>query len=111
MWGDHDRNFWDLCGQIEREVREGDWRSGGKAVSDEVFYDPRDREGSAGHVDGGGWSGGEFVLGGSGEAGTAASAAGTPTQGLSRREAMARAAEERMKRQREAGGGGGQSAS
>lgn len=113
VWGDHDRNFWDLCGQIEREVREGDWRSGGKAVSDEVFYDPRDREGSAGHVDGGGWSGGEFVLGlgGSGGAGTAAAAVGTPTQGLSRREAMARAAEERMKRQREAGGGGGQSAS
>ena len=38
--------------------------------------------------DHGGWTGGEFVLGGSGDRG--------PQDGLSRREIMARAAEERM---------------
>lgn len=101
MWGEHDRNFWDLTREIEREVREGDWKSGGRAVSSEVFYDPQDREGSGGHVDGGGWSGGEFVLGGGGKGGGAA-----PTQTLNRREAIAKAAEERMRRQREAGNGG-----
>ena len=53
-------------------------------------------------MDGGGWSGGEFVLGGSGEKQGA-----PPSQMLNRREAMAKAAEERMKRQREAGSGDG----
>lgn len=101
VWGEHDGRFWQLTREIEREVREGDWKSGGQAVSSEVFYDPQDREGSGGHVDGGGWSGGEFVLGGSGRSGGAA-----PAQTLNRREAMAKAAEERMRRQREAGGGG-----
>lgn len=99
-FGDHDRNFWDLCKSIEKEVREADWKHGGQAISNEVFYDPEQREGSGGHVDGGGWSGGEFVLGGNG------ARHGAPSQMLNRREAMARAAEERMKRQREAGNGG-----
>lgn len=108
VWGEHDGRFWQLTREIEREVREGDWRSGGRAVSDEVFYDPQDREGSGGEVDGGGWSGGEYVLGGGGEGGAGA---GAPAQTLSRREIMAKAAEERMKRQREAGeGGSGESA-
>lgn len=101
VWGEHDRRFWDLCGEIEREVRRGDWRSGGRAVSEEVFYEPEGREGSGGHVDGGGWSGGEFVLGGGGRTG-----GGATSQGLNRREAMAKAAEERMKRQSEAGSEG-----
>ena len=100
VFGDHDRNFWDLCKSIEKEVREADWKHGGQAVSNEVFYDAEEREGSGGHVDGGGWSGGEFVLGGSG------GKQGAPAQMLNRRDAMAKAAEERMKRQREAGGGG-----
>ncbi|KAL2041660.1 hypothetical protein N7G274_005444 [Stereocaulon virgatum] len=100
--GPHDRNFWDLCKDIEKEVRAADWKSGGRAVSNEVFYDPEDRWGSGGHVDGGGWSGGEFVLGGSGS-GTSSKG---PAQMLNRREAMAKAAEERMRKQREAGSGG-----
>ncbi|KAF6237931.1 hypothetical protein HO173_004132 [Letharia columbiana] len=100
VFGDHDRNFWDLCKSIEKEVREADWKHGGQAVSNEIFYDPEEREGSAGHVDGGGWSGGEFVLGGYG------GKQGVPSQMLNRREAMAKAAEERMRRQRQAGSGG-----
>jgi len=98
VWGEHDGNFWGLVREIEREVREGDWKSGGRAVSREVFYDSQDGEG---HVDGGGWSGGEFVLGGSGGRGSAA-----PMPTFNRRDAMAKAAEERLKRQREAGNGG-----
>lgn len=100
VFGDHDRDFWGLCKSIEKEVREADWKHGGQAISNEVFYDPEEREGSGDHVDGGGWSGGEFVLGGNG------GEQGAPSQILNRREAMARAAEERMRRQREAGGDG-----
>ncbi len=98
--GEHDRHFWDLCKEIEKEVRAHDWKSGGRAVSEEVFYDPKGSEGAGEHVDGGGWTGGEYVLGGTGGSSRA------PAQTMSRREAMAKAAEERMKRQREAGGGG-----
>ena len=100
VFGDHDRNFWELCKSIEKEVREADWKHGGQAISSEVFYDPEEKEGSGGHVDGGGWSGGQFVLGGTG------GKQGATSQRLNRREAMAKAAEERMKRQREAGSGG-----
>lgn len=100
VFGDHDRNFWDLCKSIEKEVREADWKHGGQAVSNEAFYDPQGREGSGEHVDGGGWSGGEFVLGGM------SAKQGAPSQTLNRREAMAKAAEGRMRRQREAGSGG-----
>ena len=100
VWGDHDRNFWDLTKSIEKEVRQNDWKSGGHLVSNEVFYDPEDREGNGGHVDGGGWSGGDFVLGGS-------SGKIAEGQRLGRREAMARAAEERMRKQRDAEHGDG----
>lgn len=99
VWGEHDRNFWDLTKSIEKEVRRNDWKNGGQALSYEVFYDPEDREGSGSHVDGGGWSGGEFVLGGTG-------GKKVEGQGIGRREAMARAAEERVRRQKEAGKGG-----
>ncbi|MCJ1470425.1 hypothetical protein MMC07_009070 [Pseudocyphellaria aurata] len=91
VFGEHDRNFWDLTGQIEREVERGDWKNGGHALTEEVFYDPGEEE-----VDGGGWTGGEFILGGEGRSG----------KGLNRREAMAKAAEERIRRQKEAGSGG-----
>lgn len=50
-------------------------------------------------MDGGGWTGGEFVLGGV--------VGGVPVHGSSRREAMAKAAEERVRKQREVGEGGG----
>ncbi|KAL6720167.1 hypothetical protein ACLMJK_002088 [Lecanora helva] len=114
VFGEHDRDFWELTKAIEREVREGDWRSGGRAVSEEVFYEPEERGGSGGHVDGGGWQGGEFVLGGVGGGGggrSGGSGAAAAGQALSRREVMAKAAEERMRRQKEVGkGGGGESA-
>ena len=99
VWGEHDRNFWDLTKQIEKEVDANDWRAGGHSVGNEEFYNPNDDGFQNGHVDGGGWSGGEFVLGSS----STAKAAGlcAPDAGLSRREAMARAAEERMKKQSE----------
>ena len=100
--GPHDRNFWDLCKAVEREVKAGDWKSGGQAVGNQIYYDPEEREG---HVDGGGWQGGEFVLGGSTH--PPASRSDLPGEApMNRREAMARAAEERMKRVREAGAGG-----
>jgi len=103
VFGEHDRDFWELCGRIEGEVERGDWRSGGRSLSDEVFYE----SGEGGeHVDGGGWSGGEFVLGaGAGTGvGTGTGSAGMGTSGgqLSRRDILARAAEERMRKQRAA---------
>ena len=96
VWGEHDRNFWDLTNQIEKEVEANDWRTGGHLVGNEEFYNPHDDGLQDGHVDGGGWTGGEFVLGSLGPASGAAST--VVGEGLSRREAMARAAEERIKR-------------
>jgi hypothetical protein len=104
--GPHDRNFWDLCKQIEKEVEGADWRSGGKTVGDDEFYN-----GSKEEVDDhGGWTGGEFVLGASSARG-AESIGSMQSAGMSRREILARAAEERMKKLRESQqqGGGGRS--
>ncbi|KAI0506592.1 WLM domain-containing protein [Xylaria bambusicola] len=99
--GPHDRKFWDLCHRIEREVARADWKSGGHSVGDgEEFYEPASEEIAYDH---GGWTGGEFVLGGGGPPSSSrtadASAAGAT---LSRREIMAKAAEERLKKQRQA---------
>ncbi|KAK8025335.1 WLM domain-containing protein [Apiospora arundinis] len=96
---DHDRKFWDLCHEIEREVARADWRKNGHTVggpdlaevyepSEEVAYDH------------GGWAGGEFVLGGGGDNGGPA---------LTRREIIAKATEERMKKMNNDGMGGGKS--
>ncbi|PVI03924.1 WLM-domain-containing protein [Periconia macrospinosa] len=110
VWGPHDRNFWDLCKQIEREVARDDWRSGGRTVGNEEYADVPEEE----VYDHGGWTGGEFVLGGEGET-VVSSAGGTVQAGsLSRRDILARAAEERAKRARQAnedagGGSTGQS--
>lgn len=95
--GEHDRKFWDLMGLIEADVGRGDWTRGGKSVGGEEFYNPLDqgvREEE--EEDEGGWTGGEYVLGGgSGGLGEG--------QGMSRRDVIARAAEERIRRQKEAG--------
>ena len=99
MFGEHDRDFWHLTREIETEVERNDWRSGGRPVTGEEFYNPHDGGVEGGHVDGGGWEGGEFVLGGALQTGSA--------QGLSRREVMAKAAEERIKRLRDVGRGEG----
>ncbi|KAK5629435.1 hypothetical protein RRF57_005150 [Xylaria bambusicola] len=88
--GPHDRDFWDLCHQIEREVAKADWKSGGHSVGEGEFYEPSEETA----YDHGGWTGGEFVLGGGGRSTTGAT--------LSRREIMAKAAEERLKKQRQA---------
>ncbi|KAK1658133.1 WLM domain-containing protein [Colletotrichum godetiae] len=85
---DHDRNFWDLCHQIEREVDSADWKHGGNTVGEgSSYYAPgQDEEDVEDH---GGWEGGDFVVGGGGGGGNA---------GLSRREILAKAAEERAKK-------------
>jgi hypothetical protein len=90
--GPHDRNFWDLCKQIEKEVEGADWRSSGRSVGDEEYY-----EGGEEVDDHGGWTGGEFVLGAS-SAGGAESVGQESSQGMSRREILAKAAEERIER-------------
>ncbi|ROT42407.1 WLM-domain-containing protein [Sodiomyces alkalinus F11] len=93
--GDHDRHFWDLCRRIEREV---DAVSAGRTTADDAGYsfaparggEEEEEAGEYNVQDHGGWQGGEFVVGG-GE--------GVPSnQGLSRREILARAAEERLRR-------------
>lgn len=113
VWGDHDRNFWNLCREIEREVERDDWRGGsgrrvGGVGGDEV-YEPADDPERRGDVfDHGGWTGGEFVLGGSGGAAIVGSSGTVTTgagEGMSRREVLARAAEERARRARQEKGG------
>ncbi|KAL8695958.1 MAG: hypothetical protein Q9224_003046 [Gallowayella concinna] len=98
VFGEHDRNFWDLTKAIEKEVEENDWRSGGHALTNQEFYNPDDSGVEGEHMDVGGWTGGEFVLGGN-----KTSLHNQAAQGLGRRELMAQAAEARMKRQRDAG--------
>lgn len=100
VWGPHDRNFWILCKQIEKEVDRDDWRAGGHSVGNAEYYEPSEEE----VYDHGGWTGGEFVLGGSSGGETVASSAGgsVPAGNLSRRDILARAAEERMKREKQA---------
>jgi hypothetical protein len=102
VWGPHDRNFWELCKQIEREVDRDDWKAGGRSVGNQEFYNPGEEEEVHDH---GGWTGGEYVLGGGGESTqmVASSAGGSvPAGNLSRRDILARAAEERSKRGRQA---------
>ena len=94
VWGEHDQHFWKLCRQIEAEVDKNDYRRGGHSVGTQEFFNPDD-EGMDEEADGGGWEGGEYTLGGD------ASSSSAPTGLLSRREIMARAAEERMRKQNE----------
>ncbi|KAM0279570.1 hypothetical protein ACHAQH_004525 [Verticillium albo-atrum] len=83
---DHDKHFWALCRQVEREVEAG---SGGQTIGGGGYSAPARGEDEDEDVDDhGGWQGGEFVVGGG----------STPSQGLSRREILAKAAEERLKR-------------
>lgn len=90
--GDHDRVFWDLCHQIEREVDAADWKTGGQTIGESSRYQTNGQdEEEDDHQDDGGWQGGEFVLGG---------VRSNPT-GLTRREVLANAAEERQKRDTE----------
>ncbi|KAF5022917.1 hypothetical protein F66182_5036 [Fusarium sp. NRRL 66182] len=92
--GPHDRDFWDLCHQIEREVDAADWKSGGHTIGETSRYaisgDAQEEEDYP--EDHGGWTGGEFVLGGL-KSNTAA--------GMSRREVLAQAALERQRKEAE----------
>jgi len=87
--GEHDRHFWDLTKQIEKEVDQNDHLHGGHRLSHEEFYNPDD-DYDDDHADSGGWKGGEFVLGGSSNG----------QQGLTRREIIARAAMSRIDKQK-----------
>lgn len=115
VFGPHDRNFWDLCKEIEKEVAAADWKHGGHKVADEDVYDGPIHKGGFGDDDEeefaddhGGWTGGEFVLGAA--TGSERPGNGGPSQGqggMSRREMLARAAEERIERLQNQGGGSG----
>lgn len=94
VWGEHDRNFWNLTKEIEQEVERNDTLHGGHRLSNQEFYDPTDTYEDGEHADHGGWTGGDFVLGRSSDAPSDA--------GLSRREIMARAAISRQQKEREA---------
>ncbi|KAI1614786.1 WLM domain-containing protein [Exophiala viscosa] len=94
VWGEHDRNFWNLTKEIEQEVERNDTLHGGHRLSSEEFYDPNDTYDDAEHADHGGWTGGDFVLGRSKD--------GASDEGLSRREIIARAAISRQQKEREA---------
>ncbi|KAL9081369.1 MAG: hypothetical protein Q9157_000088 [Trypethelium eluteriae] len=103
VWGKHDRNFWDLCKVIEKEVGVGDWRRGGQTLGREQYAEGEDV------ADHGAWEGGEYVLGRDERGGrqdtavvSSVSEGDVSAVELSRREIMARAAEERMRRQKDA---------
>ena len=91
VWGEHDRNFWDLTNQIEKEVERADWKHGGHQLMRGEFYNPEDHGEDAEHLDGGGWTGGEFVLGSEGPSGSS---------GMNRRDILARAAMSRIEKQK-----------
>ncbi|KAJ5554173.1 hypothetical protein N7513_004132 [Penicillium frequentans] len=101
VFGPHDRDFWDLTSQIEKEVERADWKSGGNRLTQDEFYNPGDWEriqNGEEEIDECGWTGGEFVLGGlKDESSTSRSTGSGGAE--SRREIIARAAEERMKRE------------
>lgn len=88
--GPHDRNFWDLCHQIEREVAAADWKHGGQSVGGPV-YEPSPEDDVPDH---GGWTGGTYVLGGSGD-GRLQGVAGAGA--LSLRDRLAQAADARAR--------------
>ncbi|KAM0263735.1 hypothetical protein ACHAQJ_001050 [Trichoderma viride] len=91
--GPHDRQFWDLCHQIEREVDAADWKSNGRTIGETSRYhiSGQDQDEEEAHEDDGGWTGGQFVLGGS----------KMSSAGLDRREILAQAALERQRKEAE----------
>ncbi|KAH9217274.1 WLM domain-containing protein [Leptodontidium sp. 2 PMI_412] len=103
--GPHDRNFWDLCKLIEKEVEKADYTKSGFTVGEQDEYAPGGEEDEV--DDHGGWTGGEFVLGGSrGDGAESVGGSGSgSSEGMSRREILAKAAEERVKRLRDQQGG------
>ena len=106
VFGEHDAAFWELCNRLQREIEAADWRSGGRPLTDQVFYEPPAERLQT--VDNGArWTGGVQKLGGGSGGGSGGGGGGGGDGGgsgsssaaaASRREVMARAAEERMKR-------------
>jgi hypothetical protein len=93
--GPHNAEFHALWNQIEKEVEKNDWSRGGHSLGQEEFYNPGDDYvDDDDHCDAGGWEGGSYVLGGT------TSTNQTFVEPLTRREAMAKAAEERAKKQK-----------
>lgn len=61
IYGEHNRDFWNFCKTLEREVIALDpFARQGNQLSNQEVYQPAEME----HEDGGGWIGGSFVLGG-----------------------------------------------
>lgn len=90
----HNAEFHKLWNVIEKEIERNDSERGGQMLGAQEFYNPADQGVDlAFDDDDGGWVGGEYTLGGGAGAGAT----------LSRREIMAKAAEERMKRQQTLG--------
>lgn len=129
--GPHDKHFWALYREIEREVEHvADQSRGGRSLAggrEGDYYEPptsssyadADADDEHDHVDAGGWTGGTYVLGSSSGAAPSSSSATAGIAGISglagantpmgERERRARAAEERL-RQRAAGGSSGSGA-
>ena len=78
--------------KIQEEVDRSDWKHGGHRLTEDEFFNPAD-DGEDEHIDGGGWTGGEFVLGS-----LSRSELG---DGLTRREILAKAALSRLEKQRQ----------
>ena len=80
--GPHDANFWSLCKKLEREVISLDpfASQSAHALSEEEIYEGEE------HVDGGGWEGGTYTLGGEAH------------EGVTRRDILADAAMRRLQR-------------
>jgi len=85
---EHDSSFWSLCKKLEKEAVSLDIFSSrsAHALSNEEVY-----EGPEEHVDGGGWEGGTYTLGGEAH------------EGVSRRDILADAAMRRMQREKRNG--------
>ena len=97
--GDHDRDFFDLMKLIEEEVNRNDWKHGGHALGEQEYYDPGQDPAQA-HRE---WTGGIRRLGSTPSTSASSASAGSdPVR--SRREAMAKAAEDRsQKKSKDAG--------
>ncbi|PFH57215.1 hypothetical protein XA68_15349 [Ophiocordyceps unilateralis] len=84
--GAHDASFWELCHQIEREVERADWKTSGQTIGESSRYAIQGRDEAA--QDEGGWTGGEFTLGGE----FRVDRNGDNIRGVSRRQILAAAA-------------------
>ncbi|CCU80966.1 hypothetical protein similar to ubiquitin/metalloprotease fusion protein [Blumeria hordei DH14] len=87
VYGPHNRDFWDLCGQIEKEVDAADWRTSGKTIGNMKASEHRYGPASPGYsIDG--HKLGEFTP----------NIEHSTSQLRDRREIFAKAAEDRLKR-------------